>query len=339
MRLILRPALLLALLFCPGEVLGQTGGGSPATKSSSTAGCDVQVRFVDGSRVRMAVLQDSIEVITKYGKLTVPVREIRKVEFGLHVSDEVAKQVDQAVQHLGSNVHGEREAASRQLVELGHRAYPAIQMALKSKDPEVARRAEEVVKKIREKVPAQLLRLDSNDRIETSEFPIVGRISSAALKARSTYFGEKEVKVDDLLAVRILHAGGSSEFALDAAKYGVTPQQWFDTGIEIDADMDLDISASGQVDLRQDGTGQFVTGPGGWHGGPGAPAPGRGGRQTGWAGGALVGRIGDNGETFLIGEQYRGKPTREGKLYVQIVPSPWGTPPAGTYNVKVKTGD
>ncbi|TMQ34558.1 MAG: hypothetical protein E6K70_06995, partial [Planctomycetota bacterium] len=115
---------------------------------------------------------------TRYGKLTIPVSDIRNIDFGLHLPDEVAKQVETAVQRLGNNAHADREAASRELVQLGHQAYPAVQGAVKSKDPEVSRRAEEVVKRIRDKVPTPLLRLDANDRIETVMFPIVGRISS-----------------------------------------------------------------------------------------------------------------------------------------------------------------
>ena len=51
--------------------------------------------------------------------------------------------------------------------------------------------------------------------------------------------------------------------------------------------------------------------------------------------GALVGKIGDNGEPFLIGENYDNAPEREGRLYLQIGPSPWGCPSSGSYQVKI----
>ena len=37
-------------------------------------------------------------------------------------------------------------------------------------------------------------------------------------------------------------------------------------------------------------------------------------------GGALLGKIGDSGESFLVGERYDGRPETEGKLYLQIGP-------------------
>ena len=311
---------------------------SAAIQADKESRGSVELRFVDGSKVRMAVLQQTLDIVTKYGKLTVPVRDIRKIEFGLHVSEEVAKQVEHDVQSLASNVHAEREAAGRQLVELGYRAYPAIHAALKSKDPEVARRAELLVRQVRETVPAHLLRLDANDRIDTAEFPIVGRIDSPTMKTRSLYFGEKDIKIEDLLALHISRPNSSLELTVDAAKYGSGSNQWLDTGVDVEADMDLNISASGQVDLT-DGKGGQVAGPAGAQGmGAVGGGGGRGGRSPGKRPGALVARIGDAGETFFIGEQHKSKSPREGKLYLQIIPGPFGVPSSGTYSVKISTG-
>lgn len=44
-----------------------------------------EVRFNDGSLVRMTILQDDLEVMTKYGKLTIPLKDIRRIDLGLHL--------------------------------------------------------------------------------------------------------------------------------------------------------------------------------------------------------------------------------------------------------------
>jgi hypothetical protein len=313
-------------------------GGTPAQIEISKAPASaVEVRFADGSAVRMELLQEHVQVITKYGKLTVPTSEIRRVEFGLHLPDEASKRVEDAVKRLASNVHADREAASKELVALGYQAYPAAYTAQKSTDREVARRAEEVVKRIREKVPPHLLRLRSNDRLETVEFPITGLISSTTIKARSAYFGEKELRIADLYSIRALGGSGAYEVNLDAAKHGSPGSPWLDTGIEVDADVGLTINTSGRVDLWQDGTGQYATGPNGYQNQGGAiRGMGRQGGQAGaHPGGALLGRIGEGGETFFVGEQYKGKTSREGRLFLLIAPSPWGNPSVGSYQVKI----
>ncbi|HEV3084580.1 MAG TPA: hypothetical protein VGY66_32755 [Gemmataceae bacterium] len=318
-------------------------GGMPAQNEDNKAlpqRNQVEVRFIDGSTVRMELLQEDLEVITKYGKLTVPAADIRNIEFGLHLSDFTVKKVQDLIARLGSKAHAEREGASKDLVLLGYEAFPALLAAVKNHDQEISRRAEEALKRIHEKVPAHLLRSNVNDRIETTEFPIVGRISSTTLKAKSAYFGEKEIRVEDLLTIYSLSAGGSHEVTIDAARYGSAANQWMDTGIEINMHTGLNVTASGQVDL-QGGTGQIVTGPSGIDprmAGGGGFVGGRAGRAMNYPGGALLGRIGDTGEVFVVGENYKGRSQRQGKLYLHIWPSPWGINSVGSYKVKITTG-
>src|SRR5438105_1753680 len=69
-------------------------GGAPAQvefRKESPVANQVEVRFVDGSVVRMELLQETIDVVTKYGRLTVPTRDLRHVEFGLRLSEATRK--------------------------------------------------------------------------------------------------------------------------------------------------------------------------------------------------------------------------------------------------------
>src|SRR5262245_26707230 len=147
-----------------------------------------EVRLNDGSIVRMTLLQESIDVQTKFGKLTIPFQEVRRIEFGVHVPTGVHEQIDQAIRLLGSEVYKEREDAAKGLVQVGHFAYPSLQKAAKSGDMEVAQRANTVLKKISEKIAPENLRPREDDLIITSEFPVIGRIVSNNIKAHSSHF-------------------------------------------------------------------------------------------------------------------------------------------------------
>ncbi len=57
----------------------------------------------------------------------------------------VVPSADRLVQRLGSRDFGEREAAAKSLRNLGSRAYPAVRAGLKSPQPEVVRRCEELI--------------------------------------------------------------------------------------------------------------------------------------------------------------------------------------------------
>jgi len=284
-----------------------------------------EVRFGDGSLVRVTILQDDVEVMTKYGKLTVPLREIRRIDFGLHLPDGVGTHIDQSIKQLGSEAYKERDEAVKHLVHYGPLAYPFLQRASRNPDPEVSQRASVVIKRISEKTTPENLRIKEDDFIQTLEFPITGRILHPSIKAQSIHFGELSLKLSDLRTLFVRGSTGDTEFVVDAAKYGSAPDQWLDTGVVVDGSQRLAISGEGQVDLWPQGPGQYLASPKGYS------TAGKGGN---FMAGALVAKVGD-GKAFLIGERFEGAPSEEGKVYLQIVPSPWNNASAGSYRVRI----
>jgi hypothetical protein len=307
---------------------------SAVTKPAARESRSVEVQFVDRSSVRVWVLDQTVEISTRYGKLTVPAAEIRRIDFATVGPGELAKRVEAAIHRLGAEAYKEREAASKELVALGASAIEALQVAKKSKDAEVANRANEALRQIQSRVSADDPLPSDKDRIQTNEFTIAGRITSATIKVKTNYFGQIELKLSDLRRIRSLSPGGDFDIAVDAAQFGSDDSQWLRTTITVEADDQLAIVASGRVDLW-DGSGQYACGPagygdsGGWWGRGASTAP---------RPGSLVGRIGSDGPTFVIGERYRGAATRSGTLHLHIVPSPWNTQSSGTYQVKIHVG-
>ncbi len=316
-----RCATLLAALLLTSQVQGQE---QPKSSRSNLA----EVRFADGSLVRMTVLQDALDVDTKCGKLSIPFSDIRRVDFGLHVPQEVGTQITQSIKQLGSGLHKDREGASRDLVHAGHFAFPSLQKASRSSDQEVAVRAVSLIRQISERVPSDVLKLKEEDVVQTSEFTVVGRIASPAIKAHSAHFGEQSLKLSELRTLFLRNQNGNGEFVLDAVKHGSALDQWFDTGIAVDATLRLHVVADGAVDLWPQGAGQYVATPKGYN------TAGKGGA---FMAGTLVGRIGENGKAFLVGERYDASATEEGRLFLLITPSPWNNASAGAYRVRVQT--
>jgi hypothetical protein len=295
---------------------------------------EVEVRFADGSTVRALLIQDKLEIVTKYGKLTVPSTEVRRIEFGLHTSDELSKKIDDAIRRLASDTFKDRDLAAQELVSLGAAAYPALKNAAKSADQEIGQRAKTALEKIRDRVPVAQLRVKPEDFIQTNEFPIQGKITMSTIKVRTAYFGDLDLKVADLRGIRLTSGGGDvQEVTVDATRYSLQDMsQWLDTGIAVDVDTPLTIAASGQVNLREGVGAQFMTGPAGNR----AFARGRG--DMPYPPGALLGRIGDNGAIFVIGERFENSPKQEGKLFVQIAPSPYSDNCSGSYKLKISGG-
>lgn len=287
-----------------------------------------EVRFNDGSVVRMTLLQEDLEVQTKYGKLTIPLSDVRRLEFGLHVPPDVNQQIARSIKRLASDVYKEREVASKDLVGVGHFAFPSLQKASKSGDMEVAFRAVSLIKQISERVAPDLLKLRDEDIIHTTEFMVTGKITSQTMKAHSPHFGEVSLKLSELRSMHLRQQGGKQELIVDAAKHGSSLDQWFDTGIVVDSSVRLGITSEGSVDLWPQGPGQYMAAPKGYN------TAGKGGQ---FMAGALVGKIGENGKSFYIGERYEATSAEEGKLLLQIIPSPWNNASTGQYRVRIQT--
>jgi hypothetical protein len=314
----------------------------------------VEVRFADDSTVKAALLDKHIEVATRYGKLTVPVEEIRSIQLGLHVPEDTASQIDAAITRLGSQEFAQREAAGAELLELRELAYPAVLKAARSSDAEVARRAKDLLKTLTETVPAEKLHLPAHDTVAALDFTIVGRIETPVLKARTPYFGETSLKLAEVRAMRWAGSETETKLSVDAARHGGQQETWMDTGVKVRTGAPLQVMASGTVDLAPGDPGTVVAGPDGImparmaRGGGGFPGGGAGGgRRGGGFGGAavgsqfpgvLLGRIGEAGRVFVVGSQYEGTATEEGKLYLRIAPSRTSTESSGSYEVRVITG-
>ncbi len=327
-----------AATLAPAQVPGGSKSPGPA-KKDVTDGKEAEVRFANGSMVFMTILHEPIEVQTEFGKLTVPPRSIRSIEFGVHLPDGLDAKLQILLKQLSSKNYRLRDAAVKELAALGSHAYPALQAAAKEKDqPEAAQRALVAMKLIERKVPAKQLRLKPEDVIRTTKFTIIGRILNASIKARAEYFGEVSLKPYQLHTIRCLEGAGETEVTVDAARYGSAHHQWLDTGIMVDSQLDLVIIASGQVDLWPQGPGQYMSGPGGMGAGARAQPGAVVANGVAVTGGMLVGRIGEDGAAFVIGDRYAGRPARVGKLYLHIGPSPWNNASTGSYRVRIATG-
>jgi hypothetical protein len=305
-----------------GLGVAQTQTGKEATQRP----CEAEVRFADGSTVRVTLLQPSVDVQTRYGKLTIPVQEIRRIDLGLHLSEATQQRIEAAVKQLGSDAYKERDQAVRQLVALGAQAVPALHQAAKSRDLEAAHRAEAALEQIRARVPEQAQQVRADDLVETAVFPVVGRIVTPSLKARSAYFGDIDLRLTELRQVRLQGSAGDRDVLVDASKHGSAPGQWLDTGVEVSDRSRLRISAAGSVDLWPQTPGQYMTNPKGY---------GNNANADGALPGMLVGRVGESGNVFRIGDTYEGHAKERGRLFLHIVPSPWNNASSGSYRVQI----
>jgi hypothetical protein len=311
-----------------------TSRGGDEPKKSPRAATEVEIAFANGSVVRMVLSDAAIEVQTDYGKLSIPARDLKRIEFGVHLPDGLDKQLEQMIGELSSENFRVREAASASLLRHGAMAVPHLAEAAKNTDLELSKRAKAVLVKLHQNLPAKDFRPQTNDTIVTPKFTFVGRILTSTLKAETEYFGPVTLDLVKLRTLRSTETPSELVLALDAGQYGGQAQQWLKTDFDVDGRMKLSVTAGGQIDLwpEQGGGGQYLCTPKGFGN---APQFGRAGMRERFLPGAVVGKIGEGGTPFLIGEAYEGTPTGEGKLFLHIMPSPWNNEASGSYQIKI----
>ena len=110
---------------------------------------------------------------------------------------------------------------------------------------------------------------------------------------------------------------------------------WLATEFVLEQRSKLVVAASGQIDLfpQNGGGAQFLSTPKGNPNGGNVAFVGKNRQRV--QPGTLIGRVGEGGTPFVIGENYEGNPGGEGKLYLQITPSPWSADLSGSYQVKI----
>lgn len=281
----------------------------------------------DGSLLNVTALDTNLKLITKYGEQVIEFGDILDVNFGLHYPPGMESKVAGAISLLSSSVYREREDATRILLDGKHFAYPLLKKAAEGKnDLEADQRIKAVLARIKERCPSDLLSVRECDTVRTPEMTLVGRLTGSSLKVRSAHLGDLDLKFTDLKAIKGSGSSSGQELTLDAAKHGSRPDQWSQTSVFVHKGVQLAIKCEGQVDLWPSGPGQYMTTPKGYT---------TAGKGSTYMAGALVGRIGESGKTFLIGNTYQGAPEEEGMLHLLIVPSPWNNSSTGSYRVHI----
>jgi hypothetical protein len=180
------------------EPKGPRAGNGPASAEPPV----VEVRFRDNSLVKLTLQIETITLITRYGRLTIPTADINKIEFATRVPEAVTRRVEAAVKALGSKDFKQREQAGKELVQIGAPAYAPLQAAAESDDAEVKHAAEDLVATIKESTPEELLVHRDHDIIHTKDSRFTGTIENGLFRAVTVPFGEVQVKLADMRRLR-----------------------------------------------------------------------------------------------------------------------------------------
>jgi len=176
-------------------------GAAKAKSARRTGPPNLEAKLVEGGTLNLTLLDERLEFITPYGRLSVPLADVQRIEFSARVPQEIVERIERAIRDLGADEFDVRENASAELMELKERAYAALVKAAEHSDPEVARRAEELLEKLREAVPEDRLTPRENDVIHTKDSKFTGKLVGESLKVLTAQFGEQRLKFADVVSL------------------------------------------------------------------------------------------------------------------------------------------
>jgi hypothetical protein len=204
------------LFFAPPVSTAAAPDPIPTDPARTAGGSEVEVKCVDDSTLKIKLLDEKLELVTKYGFLQVTVADVRRIDFAHRCPADVAEKIALAISKLGHPDFPTRERATAELKGYRERAYPFLLKALKADDPEISRRADEVVKSIQARVPPALLETRDFDVIYTDDSKITGKLTAQTLRVGTSMFGDQQLKLADIRSLRS-GTGIAAEELLNAA--------------------------------------------------------------------------------------------------------------------------
>ena len=277
---------------------------------------------------------DQVAIETRYGELRVPLPDVVQIRFARRIPEDLRKKVEGAILQLSDDDFDRREEATKVLREIGPTARAFIKEALNTNDEEVRNRAETLLSGLSgasPKEPVEAEEMDAlgeadEDEVTTRRFTIKGRVLGGTYSVISAY-GELKVSQDDLVGITFSGEMPVSRKVTVAATFMV-PQQWYDTKTTLLPGIAVRLAAKGQIMVPNYSLSSGPEGTRRYSGSTFNNLPML----------SLVGKIGKDGQPFLVGKGLRTKVKKAGKLYLGIVPFRRTYPATGSYEVKIDTG-
>lgn len=322
----------LALLLCAGLSVAQEIG--------------IRLSLRDESVVSGTSKMNNILLVTEYGKLDIPIKNITSLELGITPDTGKKDKVENLVKQLGNSNEEMRKNAYNELTKLDINTIPVLSSYIYSEKYEPSANTDYTA----ENALTELLTLYgisqgySEKDIVTidNQYTIGGTYDFKSIELKTEY-GNLSVPKSKIKSIEILYTPGTNSnaennFKLIGSKHisGNINGGWLKTGIMLKSGQPFSINASGEVSLaslsgnkyKPDGSVIYSTGAsyddGGYNNTSAYPTYGN-----------VVYKIGDSGAMQKAGAKFSGTANANGILYISIYETVYNTANTGSYNVKV----
>ncbi len=317
---------------------------------SAAAQSDVELKLTmrDGNVMSGTSKMASVSLVTDYGKLEIPIKNVTALDLGITTDKVTTDKVIVLVKQLANSNEEMRKNAYDELVKMDIKAIPAINDFIYSSKFEASTFTDYTA-------DGALLELQSKYNVTDGfsskdvisidyEYSMGGKYEFAKIDLKTEY-GTLSIPKEKIKHIDVMYHGDSENgeltFKLLATKHisSNTNGGWFKTGIMVKSGQKLIITASGEVTFaslsgskyKPDGSivGSATTGTESYEGdyNSGSTYPSYGN---------VVYKIGDSStQTLKAGAKFSGNVQSSGMLYISIYETVYNAANTGSYTVKI----
>jgi hypothetical protein len=311
---------------------------------------EVSVKLRDGSNVSGTAALPDVSLVTDYGKLQIPLKNVSSIKVGIPTDKATGDKAIAFLKQLSSTSEEAKKGAYEELVKLGVKAIPAIDKFINDSKNQNEYSGEytpdNVLNELRSanNVDANT---SENDEVSIDNGYLMGGVFDFAKLDVKTAYGNLSIPKEKIKSIDVTYIGdGTSNemnFKLIASK-NISANQaggWLKTGIMLKNGQKFTIISSGEVTLaslsnqKYHPDGSYETATGEKY--PSTSAASEESSATTYPSyGNVVYKIGETSTTNLkAGAKLNGTAVGSGMLYLSIYETVYNAANTGSYSVKV----
>ena len=297
----------------------------------------------DGSVISGTTQISSVDLITDYGKLAFPMKNVSSITFGIQPDKANKEKYRKQLNELNNPSENDRKKAYVDLSNSVTGAIPVLEELLLDSayvpSTYTEYSGENALNELKSKYNiSEAYTMD--DIVTIDNLYKMGGICSVKNVSLKTEYGTLEVPKDKIKTIDVFYQGDSQNevnYVLLASKHisGNTSGGWLKTNIYVKAGQKLNITASGEITLASLSNAKYKP--------DGALSASTYDYETdnSYAStyptyGNLIFKIGETGQMIKSGSSYKGAMTSSGYIYLSIYETVYNAANTGSYTVKIK---
>lgn len=316
---------------------------------AQTKDVELKLTLRDGNVMSGTSKITSVSLITDYGKLEVPIKNVSSLEVGITADKTLADKIVNLLKQLSNSNEQMRKTAFDELVKMEIRAIPAITDFIYSSKYEPSTYTDYTA-------DAALSELQSKFGVDGNfptkdivaidfEYSMGGRYDFEKIELKTEY-GTLSIPKEKIKHIDVTYTGGGSgdemTFKLLGSKHisANTNGGWLKTGIMVKTGQKINITAIGEITFASLSGAKYKP-DGTVSGSASIPENSYEGDNTSASAyptyGNVVFKIGENSTSVLkAGAKFNGNAQSSGMLYLSAYETVFSEANTGAYTVKVK---